>query len=152
MPASMSGSRSGTARSATPSSPNVYLDATYVHDRDDALGQVVSRAIVVATDVTAHGSREVLGVDVGDSGAETFWTGFLRSLKARGLGGVRLVISDAHEGLRASIRKNLQGASWQRCRVHFVNSQPSGAGPQGTSRDGRCGVPVDPSRSPPQPT
>ena len=102
--------------------PYVYLDAIYVHVRDDALGQVVSRAIVVATGVTAQGGREVLGVDVGDSEAETFWTAFLRSLKARGLGGVRLVISDAHEGLRAAIRKNLQGASWQRCRVHYVRN------------------------------
>jgi putative transposase len=102
--------------------PYVYLDAIYVHVRDDALGQVVSRAIVVATGVTAQGGREVLGVDVGDSEAETFWTVFLRSLKARGLSGVRLVISDAHEGLRAAIRKNVQGASWQRCRVHFVRN------------------------------
>jgi putative transposase len=102
--------------------PYVYLDAIYVHVRDDALGQVVSRAIVVATGVTAQGQREVLGVDVGDSEAETFWTAFLRSLKARGLSGVRLVISDAHEGLRAAIRKNVQGASWQRCRVHYVRS------------------------------
>lgn len=100
----------------------VYLDAVYVHVRDDALGQVVSRAVVVATGVTAGGGREVLGVDIGDSEAETFWTAFLRSLKARGLGGVRLVISDAHEGLRAAIRKNLQGASWQRCRVHYVRN------------------------------
>jgi transposase-like protein len=100
--------------------PYVYLDAIYVHVRDDALGQVVSRAIVVATGVTAQGGREVLGVDIGDSEAETFWTAFLRSLKARGLAGVRLVISDAHEGLRAAIRKSLQGASWQRCRVHYV--------------------------------
>lgn len=89
--------------------PYVYLDAIYVHVRDDALGQVVSRAIVVATGVTAEGGREVLGVDIGDSEAETFWTAFLRSLKARGLAGVRLVVSDAHEGLRAAIRKNLQG-------------------------------------------
>ncbi len=102
--------------------PYVYLDAIYVHVRDDALGQVVSRAIVVATGVTAQGGREVLGVDVGDSEAETFWTAFLRSLKARGLAGVRLVISDAHEGLRAAIRKNLQGSSWQRCRVHYVRN------------------------------
>lgn len=102
--------------------PYVYLDAIYVHVRDDALGQVVSRAIVVATGVTAQGGREVLGVDVGDSEAETFWTAFLRSLKARGLSGVRLVISDAHEGLRAAIRKNLQGSSWQRCRVHYVRN------------------------------
>lgn len=102
--------------------PYVYLDAIYVHVRDDALGQVVSRAVVVATAVTAQGGREVLGVDVGDSEAETFWTSFLRSLKARGLTGVRLVISDAHEGLRAAIRKTLQGSSWQRCRVHYVRN------------------------------
>lgn len=102
--------------------PYVYLDAIYVHVRDDALGQVVSRAIVVATGVTAQGGREVLGVDVGDSEAETFWTAFLRSLKTRGLSGVRLVISDAHEGLRAAIRKTLQGSSWQRCRVHYVRN------------------------------
>ena len=102
--------------------PYVYLDATYVHVRDDALGQVVSRAVVVATGITADGGREVLGVDVGDSEDETFWTAFLRSLKARGLGGVRLVISDAHAGLTAAIRKNLQGASWQRCRVHYARN------------------------------
>ena len=102
--------------------PYVYLDAIYVHVRDDALGQVVSRAVVVATGVSAQGGREVLGVDVGDSEAETFWSAFLRSLKARGLSGVRLVISDAHEGLRAAIRKTLQGASWQRCRVHYVRN------------------------------
>lgn len=102
--------------------PYVYLDAIYAHVRDDALGQVVSRAIVVATGVTAQGGREVLGVDVGDSEAETCWTAFLRSLKARGLTGVRLVISDAHEGLRAAIRKTLQGSSWQRCRVHYVRN------------------------------
>ena len=102
--------------------PYVYLDAIYVHVRDDALGQVVSKAVVVATGVSATGGREVLGVDVGDSEAETFWTGFLRSLKARGLTGVRLVISDAHEGLKAAIRKNLQGSSWQRSRVHYVRN------------------------------
>jgi putative transposase len=67
--------------------PHVFLDATYVHVRDDALGQVVSRAVVVATGVTADGGREVLGVDVGDSEDETFWTAFLRSLKTRGLTG-----------------------------------------------------------------
>lgn len=102
--------------------PYVFLDATYVHVRDDALGQVVSRAVVIATGVTAAGGREVLGVDVGDSEDETFWTGFLRSLKARGLGGVRLVISDAHAGLKASIAKVFQGASWQRCRVHYARN------------------------------
>ncbi len=102
--------------------PYVYLDATYVHVRDDALGQVVSRAVVIATGITAEGGREVLGVDVGDSEDETFWTAFLRSLKARGLSAVRLVISDAHAGLRAAIRKCIQGATWQRCRVHFARN------------------------------
>jgi putative transposase len=100
----------------------VFLDATYVHVRDDALGQVVSRAVVVATGVTAVGGREILGVDIGDSEDETFWTGFLRSLKARGLAGVRLVISDAHAGLKAAIVKVFQGASWQRCRVHYARN------------------------------
>lgn len=71
--------------------PYVYLDATYIKVRDDALGQVVSRAVVVATGITATGDREVLGVDIGNSEDETFWTGFLRSLKTQGLAGVRLV-------------------------------------------------------------
>ena len=102
--------------------PYVYLDATYVHVRDDALGQVVSRAVVVATGITANGDREVLGVDIGDSEDETFWTRFCRGLRARGLSGVRLVISDAHAGLRAAITKCFSGASWQRCRVHFVRN------------------------------
>src|SRR3954452_15188485 len=102
--------------------PYVYLDATYVNVRDDALGQVVSRAVVVATGITAGGDREILGVDIGDSEDETFWTRFLRSLRDRGLGGVRLVISDAHAGLRAAIRKVLSGASWQRCRVHYARN------------------------------
>ena len=102
--------------------PYVYLDATYVHVRDDALGQVVSRAVVIATGITADGQREILGVDIGDSEDETFWTRFLRSLRDRGLAGVRLVISDAHAGLCASIRKCFSGASWQRCRVHYARN------------------------------
>lgn len=102
--------------------PYVYLDATYINVRDDALGQVVSRAVVVATGITATGQREVLGLDIGDSEDETFWTRFLRSLKERGLGGVRLVISDAHAGLKASIRKCFAGSSWQRCRVHYARN------------------------------
>lgn len=102
--------------------PYVYLDATYINVRDDALGQVVSRAVVIATGITARGEREVLGVDIGDSEDETFWTRFLRSLRDRGLAGVRLVISDAHAGLKASIRKCFTGASWQRCRVHYVRN------------------------------
>jgi putative transposase len=102
--------------------PYVYLDATYINVRDDALGQVVSRAVVIATGITATGDREVLGVDIGDSEDETFWTRFLRTLRDRGLAGVRLVISDAHEGLKKSIRRCFTGASWQRCRVHYARN------------------------------
>lgn len=102
--------------------PYVYLDATYVNVRDDALGQVVSRAVVIATGITANGDREILGVDIGDSEDETFWTRFLRSLRDRGLAGVRLVISDAHAGLKASIRKCFAGSTWQRCRVHYARN------------------------------
>jgi transposase-like protein len=102
--------------------PYVYLDATYINVRDDYLGQVVSRAVVIATGITADGEREVLGVDIGDSEDETFWLRFLRSMRKRGLTGVRLVISDAHEGLKAAIRKGFSGASWQRCRVHYAHN------------------------------
>jgi putative transposase len=98
----------------------VWLDATYVHVRE--AGQVVSKAVVIATGLRADGHREVLGVDVGDSENETFWTEFLRDLKDRGLDGVQLVISDAHAGLKAAIRKVLQGSSWQRCRVHAMRN------------------------------
>jgi putative transposase len=96
--------------------PYVWLDATYVHVREH--GQVVSRAVVIATGVRADGYREVLGVDIGNSENETFWTEFLRDLVDRGLAGVKLVISDAHAGLVAAIRRVMQGAAWQRCRVH----------------------------------
>ena len=100
--------------------PYVFLDATYVKAHEGA--RVVSKAIVVATGVAADGNREVLGLAVGDSEDKAFWTGFLRSLRARGLAGVRLVISDAHEGLRQSIERVMLGAAWQRCRVHFLRN------------------------------
>lgn len=100
--------------------PYVFLDATYVKAHEGA--HVVSKAIVVATGVSAVGNREVLGLAVGDSEDKAFWTTFLRDLRARGLGGVRLVISDAHEGLRSSIDKVMLGAAWQRCRVHFLRN------------------------------
>lgn len=100
--------------------PYVFLDATYVKAHEGA--RVVSKAIVVATGVAADGNREVLGLAVGDSEDKAFWTSFLRSLRARGLTGVRLVISDAHEGLRQSIEKVMLGAAWQRCRVHFLRN------------------------------
>jgi len=98
----------------------VFLDATYVKAHDGA--SVVSKAIVIATGVTASGDREVLGLAVGDSEDGAFWTAFLRSLRARGLSGVCLVISDAHEGLKGAIGAVLLGAAWQRCRVHFLRN------------------------------
>jgi putative transposase len=101
-------------------SPYVWLDAKYVKVREG--DRVVSMAVVVATGVRADGDREVLGCDVGLSEDAAFWTAFLRSLVARGLHGVQLVISDAHEGLRQAIQTVMQGASWQRCRVHFLKN------------------------------
>ncbi len=100
--------------------PYVFLDATYVKAHDGA--SVVSKAIVIATGVTVKGDREVLGLAVGDSEDGAFWTAFLRSLRARGLAGVRLVISDAHEGLKGAIAAVLLGSAWQRCRVHFLRN------------------------------
>jgi len=98
----------------------LWLDATYVHVRE--AGQVTSKAVVIATGLRGDGHREVLGVDVGDSENETFWTEFLRGLKDRNLTGVRLVISDAHAGLKAAIRRVFQGSAWQRCRVHAMRN------------------------------
>ena len=99
--------------------PYVFLDATYCKARVNH--RVVSQAIVVAIGVTADGRREVLGMDVGDSEDGAFWTAFCRGLKARGLGGVQLVISDAHSGLKHAIAAVLIGTSWQRCRVHYAD-------------------------------
>jgi putative transposase len=101
--------------------PYVYLDATYLHVRNTT-SQVVSMAVVVATGITADGGREVLGLDVGDSEDEVFWRAFLTDLKKRGLGGVRLVISDQHAGLVAALKRSFQGTSHQRCRVHFARN------------------------------
>jgi putative transposase len=98
----------------------VFLDATYVKGR--VRGRVVSRAVVIATGVTATGDREVLGIDVGDSEDGAFWTAFLKALRARGLTGVQLVISDHHLGLKQAIGAVFVGAGWQRCRVHFMRN------------------------------
>ena len=98
----------------------VFCDATYVKGR--VRGRVVSRAVVIATGVTITGDREVLGIDVGDSEDGAFWTAFLKGLRARGLTGVQLVISDHHLGLKAAIGAVFVGASWQRCRVHFMRN------------------------------
>ena len=100
--------------------PYVLLDATYCKARVNH--RVVSKAVVVAFGVAADGRREVLGFDVGDSENEVFWTGFLRSLKSSGLSGVKLVISDAHTGLKKAITVVFPGAAWQRCRVHFLRN------------------------------
>lgn len=108
--------------------PYVWLDATYVKVRKN--GRIVSVAVIIATGVNADGRREVLGMDTGDSEAETFWAGFLRKLRQRGLRGVKLVISDAHEGLKAAIAK-IMHAGWQRCRVHFMRNALAHAGKSG---------------------
>ena len=105
--------------------PYVWLDATYVKARRDH--HIVSVAVIVAVGVNTDGRREVLGMTVGHSEAEPFWVEFLRSLARRGLRGAKLVISDAHEGLKAAIVKVL-GATWQRCRVHFMRNALAYAG------------------------
>jgi transposase-like protein len=99
--------------------PYLWLDATYIKVR--RAGRIVSVAAIIAVAVNSEGRREVLGLAIGPSEAETFWSDFLRSLTRRGLRGVKLVISDAHEGLKAAAAKVL-GATWQRCRVHFMRN------------------------------
>ena len=108
--------------------PYLWLDATYVKVRQN--GRIVSIAVIVAVAVNGDGRREVLGMSIGASEAETFWAEFLRSLARRGLRGVKLVISDAHEGLKAAVAKVLH-ASWQRCRVHFMRNVLAHAGKSG---------------------
>ncbi len=108
--------------------PYLWIDATYVKVRQD--GRIVSVAVIVAVGVNSDGRREVLGMDVGPSEAETFWTDFLRKLARRGLRGVKLVISDAHEGIKASVAK-VMNATWQRCRVHFMRNVLAHAGRSG---------------------
>jgi len=99
--------------------PYLWIDATYVKVRE--AGRIVPVAVIIAVAVNTDGRREVLGLQVGPSEAEPFWTKFLRSLTRRGLRGVKLVISDAHEGLKKAASKVLS-ATWQRCRVHFMRN------------------------------
>jgi putative transposase len=99
--------------------PYLWLDATYLKVRDG--GRIVSVAAIIAVAVDTEGRREIVGLGLGPSEAETFWSGFLRGLLRRGLAGVRLVVSDAHEGLKAAIAK-VMGATWQRCRVHWMRN------------------------------
>ncbi len=108
--------------------PYVWLDATYVKVRRSH--RIVSTAVIVAVGVNTDGRREVLGMDIGPSEAETFWTEFLRKLRRRGLRGVQLVISDAHEGIKSAVAK-LMNASWQRCRVHTMRNALAHAGKSG---------------------
>ena len=105
--------------------PYLWVDATYVKVRE--AGRIVSVAVIIAVAVNTDGLREVLGMAVGPSEAEPFWTNFLRSLTRRGLRGVKLVISDAHEGLKAAAAKVLK-STWQRCRVHFLRNALAHAG------------------------
>jgi transposase-like protein len=107
-------------RPITGEHPYIWLDATYHKVRQD--GRVISMATVVAIGVTADGERQILGVDAGPSEDAAFWTAFLRDLKRRGLSGVRLVISDAHAGIKQAIATVLTGTTWQRCRVHFMRN------------------------------
>ena len=108
--------------------PYLWLDATYVKVRE--AGRIVSVAVTVAVAVNDQGRREVLGMAIGASEAEAFWTEFLRSLARRGLRGVKLLISDDHKGLKAAATRIL-GATWQRCRVHFARNLLAHAGRQG---------------------
>jgi transposase-like protein len=105
--------------------PYIWLDATYVKARRDH--HIISVAVIVAVGVNTDGRREVLGMTTGNSEAEPFWVEFLRSLTRRGLRGVKLVVSDAHEGLKAAITRVLS-ATWQRCRVHFMRNAMAHAG------------------------
>ena len=110
--------RSSTVRSVG-EWPYLWLDATYLKQREG--GRIVSVAAIIAVAVNTDGKREIVGLHIGPSEAETFWSGFLKSLARRGLRGVKLVISDAHEGLKAAIRR-VFGATWQRCRVHWMRN------------------------------
>ena len=105
--------------------PYLWIDATYLKVRE--AGRIVSVAVIIAVAVNTDGMREVLGMAIGPSEAEPFWTSFLRSLTRRGLRGVKLVISDAHLGIKAAVAKVLK-STWQRCRVHFLRTALAHAG------------------------
>jgi putative transposase len=108
--------------------PYIWIDATYLKARRG--GRIVSVAAIIAVGVNSDGRREVLGMEIGTSEAEPIWTEFLRQLTRRGLRGVKLVVSDAHEGIKAAVTKVLC-ATWQRCRVHFMRNALAHAGKSG---------------------
>jgi hypothetical protein len=136
----------------------LWLDATYLKARENR--RVVSKALVIAIAVRGDGHREIVGVDVGESENETFWSEFLRDLTDRGLTGVQLVISDAHRGLTATITRVMQGSAWQRCRVHamreplpppgtsIVSSSPHSSGPCSPSPTTTAHAPSSTTSSP----
>jgi len=99
--------------------PYLWLDATYLKQREG--GRIVSVAAIIAVAANTEGKREIVGLHIGPSEAETFWSAFLKTLLRRGLKGVKLVISDAHEGLKGAITR-VMGATWQRCRVHWMRN------------------------------
>jgi putative transposase len=115
--------------------PYLWIDATYLKVRRG--GRIVSVAVILAIGVNTDGRREVLGLEIGTSEAEPIWTEFLRKLTRRGLRGVKLVISDAHEGIKAAVSKVLS-ATWQRCRVHFQRNALAHAGKE--RAQGRLGL------------
>jgi len=108
--------------------PYLWIDATYVKVRE--AGRIISVAVIIADGVNSDGRREILGMAIGPSEAETFWTDFLRKLARRGLRGVKLVISDSHEGIKAAVTR-VFSATWQRCRVHFMRNALAHANRQG---------------------
>ena len=130
--------------------PYLWLDATYLKQREG--GRIVSVAAIIAVAVNTEGKREIVGLHIGPSEAETFWSGFLKNLARRGLRGVKLVISDAHEGLKSAIRR-VFGATWQRCRVPspgFMPGVPSGTDRSLFATDGcemRCPMWERPSKA-----
>jgi transposase-like protein len=107
-------------RTLTGAYPYLWLDALYLKVRENQ--RIVSKALVIAVGVRETGEREILGLALGASEEQAFWSEFLRSLVGRGLNGVALVISDAHQGLKAAIAQVLSGTTWQRCRVHFMRN------------------------------
>ena len=133
--------------------PYVWLDGLTQKVREG--GRIVNVCVVVATGVNAEGQREILGMDVGASEDGAFWLAFLRSLTARGLSGVELVTSDAHQGLKNAIAAVFAGASWQRCRTHFMANLltrvPNPAWPPRTFSHGPHHLPATVSRRGPRP-
>ena len=124
--------------------PYLWLDATYLKQREG--GRIVSVAAIIAVAANTEGRREIVGLHIGRSEGETFWMEFLRSLARRGLRGVKLVVSDAHEGLKAAITKVLH-ATWQRCRVGLLKSPSSSEFADGVADVGGAGCLATRSRA-----